>query len=135
MKENIKVLAVKQPWASLIAEGKKTIEVRSMPTNIRGRVAIYASLSSFDTGLLNKIPATDPFLKGHIIATVEIVDCKQYVRNHEFMHDRNKHLIPPDEIKNYSCGYGWLLCNAQNLAEPIEYKMPKGCVVWANAEI
>ncbi|MEN6293137.1 MAG: ASCH domain-containing protein [Methanobacterium sp.] len=39
----IRVLAVRQPWASLIVEGLKTIEVRSKPTNIRGRVAIYTS--------------------------------------------------------------------------------------------
>ncbi|WP_269849531.1 ASCH domain-containing protein [Methanosarcina horonobensis] len=39
----MKVLAVRQPWASLIVEGLKTLEVRSRPTNIRGRVAIYGS--------------------------------------------------------------------------------------------
>ena len=130
----MKVLAIKQPWASLIAEGKKTIEVKSRNTNIRGRVAIYATLSSFDPVLLNKTPATYPFLKGYIIATVDIVDCKQYVRNHEFVHDRNKHLIPLDEINNYSCGYGWCLRNVKKLEQPIPYKMPKGCVVWANYE-
>lgn len=39
----MRVLAVRQPWASLIVEGLKTIEVRSKPTNIRERIAIYAS--------------------------------------------------------------------------------------------
>lgn len=43
MSDEIRVLAVRQPWASLIVEGLKTIEVRSRPTNIRGKVAIYAS--------------------------------------------------------------------------------------------
>lgn len=41
--ETIRVLAVRQPWASLIVEGLKTIEVRSRNTNVRERVAIYAS--------------------------------------------------------------------------------------------
>ncbi len=41
--EAIRVLAVRQPWASLIIEALKTIEVRSRNTTIKGPVAIYAS--------------------------------------------------------------------------------------------
>jgi superfamily I DNA/RNA helicase len=39
-----RALSVRQPWAELIMRGEKTIEVRSLRTNIRGRVHIYASL-------------------------------------------------------------------------------------------
>lgn len=38
----IRVLAVRQPWASLIVEGLKTIEIRNVDTR-SGKVAIYAS--------------------------------------------------------------------------------------------
>lgn len=38
----LRVLTVRQPWASLIALGHKRIEVRSRATNFRGWVAIHA---------------------------------------------------------------------------------------------
>lgn len=38
----MKALTVRQPWASLIAGGTKTIETRSWPTSYRGPLAIHA---------------------------------------------------------------------------------------------
>jgi hypothetical protein len=32
----MKALSVKQPWANMIASGKKTIETRKWPTDYRG---------------------------------------------------------------------------------------------------
>lgn len=39
----MKALTIRQPWASLIAEGVKTIETRSWATKHRGPLAIHAS--------------------------------------------------------------------------------------------
>jgi hypothetical protein len=39
----VKALSVHQPWASLIASGKKTIEVRSWRTTYRGPLLICAT--------------------------------------------------------------------------------------------
>lgn len=39
----MKALSVKQPWATLLVEGKKTIEVRSWKTEHRGPLVICAS--------------------------------------------------------------------------------------------
>lgn len=36
-------LAVQQPWADLIVSGRKTVEVRSSPVQLRGAIYIYAS--------------------------------------------------------------------------------------------
>lgn len=41
----MKALTIRQPWASLIAAGVKTIETRSWSTKYRGRLAIHAGLS------------------------------------------------------------------------------------------
>jgi hypothetical protein len=41
---DLRVLTVKQPWASLIASGVKRIENRTWTTRYRGPVAIHASL-------------------------------------------------------------------------------------------
>jgi len=39
----VKTLAVRQPWATYIAEGTKTIEVRTWRTHYRGALLIVAS--------------------------------------------------------------------------------------------
>ena len=41
----MKALTIRQPWASLIAAGVKTIETRSWSTKYRGPLAIHAGLS------------------------------------------------------------------------------------------
>lgn len=41
----MKTLTIRQPWASLIALGAKTIETRSWTTNYRGPIAIHAGTS------------------------------------------------------------------------------------------
>ena len=54
----VKSLIVKHPWIDQIVDGSKTIEFRSFPTRIRGRIGLIASGE-----------------KGRIIGTVEISDC------------------------------------------------------------
>lgn len=130
----MRVLAVKQPWASLIKEGKKTIEVRSRPTNIREKVAIYASRSMYDE--LGFGIGERPLPRGYIIATVEIADCKEYQTDRDFIDDVHAHMIPHDKTNPWiPFGlYAWHLVNVEQLETPIPFKMPKGCVVWANYE-
>src|SRR2546423_12322639 len=36
-------LSLKQPWAALVAHGRKSVEVRAWPTDRRGRVLIHAA--------------------------------------------------------------------------------------------
>ena len=62
----MKALSVKQPWASMIASGKKTIELRSWQTRYRGRLMICAS----------KNPDTPPPV-GCALAIVTLVYCKR----------------------------------------------------------
>lgn len=44
----MKALTVRQPWASLIAAGVKTIETRSWSTRYRGPLAIHAGMATAD---------------------------------------------------------------------------------------
>ena len=69
--EEIRVLAVRQPWASLIVEGLKTIEVRNRPTNIRERVAIYASSKKLSSYEKSTFDAVLDHLEFHDMITVE----------------------------------------------------------------
>ncbi len=45
----MKTLSIRQPWASLIANGHKDIENRSWHTKVRGTILIHASLKPEDT--------------------------------------------------------------------------------------
>jgi hypothetical protein len=39
----VKALSVRQPWANLIAQGRKTVETRTWPTAYRGDLVICSS--------------------------------------------------------------------------------------------
>src|SRR5690349_10024592 len=77
MKELTRAISIRQPWVELILSGEKQTEYRSRPTNIRGRVFIYASLTPAEslTGWekIGKQPGELP--TGQIVGTVEIADC------------------------------------------------------------
>ena len=150
----IKVLAVRQPWASLIVEGFKTIEVRSRPTNIRERVAIYASktpatnceyISALIWELQNKYKRTLPskyfvpynykhFPSGQIIGTVEIESCEK-LGDVDFSNEESGKYrsFAPGIIRGKS--YFWHLKNPTKFTEPVPYKPPRGAVVWSNFEL
>lgn len=98
--EQLKALSIRQPWAELILRGEKTVEYRSQPTKIRGRVYIYAALGraeSDDDGITDELQETLAALpRGKIVGTVEIADC-----------------VGSDGE------YEWMLVNPQRLDEPI----------------
>jgi hypothetical protein len=77
MKDLTRAISIRQPWVELILSGEKQAEYRSRPTNIRGRVFIYASLTPAETltgwNKVGKQPGELP--TGQIVGTVEIVDC------------------------------------------------------------
>jgi len=62
----IKALSVKQPWAQLIADGRKTIETRSWQTDYRGPLLICAA----------KNPLIEPFPSGVAVAVAELTECR-----------------------------------------------------------
>ena len=77
MKDLTRAVSIRQPWVELILTGEKQAEYRSRPTNVRGRVFIYASLTPAEglTGWnkVGKQPGELP--TGQMVGTVEIVDC------------------------------------------------------------
>ena len=93
-----KALSIRQPYAEMILRGIKTIEYRTMPTKIRGRVYIYASLTAGLMEAFEKLKSKPgDFPTGVLVGTVEIVGCKT-----------------PDGYD-----YEWLLANPQRLEKPI----------------
>lgn len=73
---HMRALSIRQPYAEQILRGKKRIEYRSLPTKIRGRVYIYASLTPGDAQDFRAMKAqSGDFPSGMLVGTVEIVDC------------------------------------------------------------
>ncbi|MBN1377837.1 MAG: ASCH domain-containing protein [Gammaproteobacteria bacterium] len=69
----MKAISVKQPWASMIAGGEKTIETRTWPTKYRGRLLIVSSL----TPKIRDLPA------GMALCTANLVDCRKMTTDDE----------------------------------------------------
>ncbi|MGM0771886.1 MAG: ASCH domain-containing protein [Halobacteriota archaeon] len=134
----IHVLAIRQPWASLIIRGMKDIELRSKSTGVRGTIAIYASRSPIRKKDLKWVSGNYDIPPEHlydlptgkIIGTVNLVECKEYESDFHFRLDRDRHLSPEgfysDNVK------GWLFKSPRPI-EPVNYRF-NGEVVWSLAD-
>lgn len=134
----IRVLAIRQPWASLIIRGLKNIEVRSKNTFVRGTIAIYASraiIRKKDLKWVNEnydvpIEQLDDLPTGMIIGTVNLIECKEYESDFHFKLDQRRHLSPEESYsKNIK---GWFLKSPRPI-EPVSYKF-NGEVIWSLAD-
>jgi len=104
----MRALSVRQPWAELILRGEKTIECRSRPTLIRGRVWIYAARGPARSAPLCPLADDVALLRGVLVGTVELVACRPLRRS-----DRTDACLAIDFD-----GYAWLMANPQRLAIP-----------------
>lgn len=108
----MKVLTLKQPWATLVAEGIKKYEFRSWKTKYRGKVLIHAG-SGIDKEGMKKYRNLDlEFPSRRIIAVVEIEDCL------ELDGKLNKKILEEDNIaygNKIRTGYAWKLNNVKKI--------------------
>src|SRR5215467_9328008 len=113
----MKCLSVSQPYADLIINGKKTIELRTWNTRFRGNFLIHAPIK-VKTDACKKLNIEESNLRtGVIIGKVEIYDVKEYESQEELKSDYNKHLFSEGVFKKY----GFLLRNPNYLRIPIQY--------------
>lgn len=108
----MKVLTLRQPWATLVAEGIKKYEFRSWKTKYRGKVLIHAG-SGIDKEDMKKYKDLDlEFPSKKIIAVVEIEDCL------ELNEELNKKIIEEKNIaygNKIRTGYAWKLKNIKKI--------------------
>ncbi len=98
-------LSLKQPWAALLAAGRKTIEVRRWPTSRRGRILIHAARVADERPEawqhVDADLATLARQCGGFIGTAELTACTAYRALETFLRDRAAHLneaewfVPP----------------------------------------
>jgi predicted transcriptional regulator len=115
----MKCLSVSQPFASLIVQGKKTIELRCWNTNFRGEFLIHApqKLRTEDCSRLKIDPKT--LILGAIIGKAEIYDVKKYSTKEQLKSDSKKHFASK---KFENSKYGFCLKNAKSFRIPIPAK-------------
>jgi len=83
----MKALSLKQPFAELILQGKKKIELRKWNTNFRGKIFIHASKSP-DKKNMKRLGFKN-LLCGFIVGKANLVEVKKYNSDKEFLADKS----------------------------------------------
>lgn len=97
-------LAVRQPWATHIAEGSKTIEVRRWRTEYRGPLLIAAS--GRPISIENDQGEQETLKTQCLVCIVDLIDCRPWLRED----------IKAACLEEWDTGYwGWHLANARHV--------------------
>ena len=107
-------LLIRSPWIDLILKGKKTWELRSRKTSVRGTIALIRVGSGQILGICKLVGVAGP---------LEFDDLRMNI---------TKHRVPPEGFSGFSSGkiFAWLLDDAMTFSSPIPYEHPRGAVVW-----
>ena len=121
MEFNMKVLTIKQPWATLIIQGYKRFEFRSWQTKYRGELLIHAG-KGIDKEAVKRLekylPKELPI--GKILGKVTLVDCiKMSPDFKEKLLKENSEIYTKSSFQE---NYGWQLDNVEVFDELIEAK-------------
>src|SRR3989338_5492033 len=88
----MKALSIKQPYAELILQGKKKIELRKWNTKFRGEFFIH-SPKSVDQNAMKKFGFSESKLPvGCIVGKVTLIEVKKYDSEEEHQKDNELHL-------------------------------------------
>lgn len=109
----MKTISLKQPWASLVAIGKKTIETRTWKTDYQGPLLIVSSKTidkNFHLSNLAEVLFEIPF--GKALAVVSLVNCRPMRKE-----DEEAAMCPfnPDL-------YVWILKDIRRIKKPFPVK-------------
>ena len=104
-KRKIKAISIRQPWASMIAAGDKTIETRTWYTRYRGKLMICSSRRAVSR-FWRRLPC------GKALAIVNMVDCR---------------LMTPADERAARCGWyegawAWVLEDIRPIEKPFDVK-------------
>ena len=117
----MKVLTIRQPWASLIMAGLKEYEFRSWKTNYRGEILIHAGKTiDREAGKRLKKYLPDKLPTGKILGKVELMNCSKVTP--QFLSELRK--INPDIYAKsvFKEEYAWNIKVLEKFDEPIETK-------------
>lgn len=118
----MKAISLWQPWASLIADGRKTIETRPRPWNHKGLVAIHAAKHVDVAACLQFGYDPDTIPRGAVVAIAQMDGCRQFAPNESCA----------DAYGDFTAGrYGYFLHSVRKLTPTIPAKGKQGIWLWA----
>ena len=117
----MKVITIKQPWATLIVEGYKRFEFRSWKTNYRGDILIHAG-KGIDKEAMERLKKylPDEIPLGKIIGKATLTDCIPMSKDFADMLAKENNDIYTTH--SFSRNYGFKLENVEKLDNPIEIR-------------
>lgn len=107
----MKCLSLKQPYADLLVEGIKTIELRKWKTKFRGTFLVHASKVPFESSY-------DKSRLGCIVGMATLVDVKHYDNEKAWQSDIPLHRADDDFIESH---YGFVIVNPTKFEKPIPF--------------
>lgn len=117
----MKVLTIKQPWATLIMQKDKRFEFRSWKTNYRGELLIHAGKGVDKEAMVRLkkyLPDNLPY--GKILGKVNLVNCRKIDKNFkEELLKENKDIYTDSSFRE---NYGFELEDVEVFGNPIEAK-------------
>ena len=115
----MKVITIKQPWASLIAKGYKEYEFRTWKTKYRGDILIHAG-KGIDKKAIQRFKEYNlDYPLGKIIAKASLTDCAYVDENFRNNIIPNNPIVYQGISDRTWHGFGFKLENVQEI-EPIE---------------
>ena len=115
----MKVITIKQPFASLIAEGIKEYEFRTWKTKYRGEILIHAGKSINKEAMKKFEKYNLDYPTGCIIAKANLTDCIRIDKKAREMLKEKNSLVYSRVIKDIEWdGYGFKIENVEKI-EPI----------------
>ena len=116
----MKVISIKEPFATLIVKKHKNIETRSWKTSYRGEIYIHASKTIMKDKISEnayKYVSENQLHTSEIIGKANLVDCIEMTE--EFIKTIN---VKEKSLGIYEVGrYAWVLDNIEEI-EPIKAK-------------
>ena len=114
----MKVITIKQPWATLIAEGIKEYEFRTWKTKYRGEILIHAG-KGIDKKVIEKFAHLNlNYPTGCIIAKANLTDCILIDNEARKMLKEKNSLVYSSIIEDTTWnGYGFKLENVEKIKQ------------------
>lgn len=116
----MKVLSIKEPYATLIKNKIKFIETRSWKTQYRGDLIIHSCKGVYPIKEKIKHLISEQDLKyGQLLCVVTLEDCI-------YIDEKFAGKVKKEDYNNYLCGdysigrYAWVLSNVRVLKKPVE---------------
>lgn len=128
----MKTLSIRQPWADLIIQGRKTLELRTWTVRHRGPLAVHASQTVERAACLAHGLDPDRVTAGAVIGVVDLVEiialgaASYEARRAEHLADEPftaivgpGHAAGGQPRRAAPTLYGWRLANPRPLSEPV----------------